>query len=112
LSHENKDREMLKSIDFPIELRPCYYTLPGTRKRRIMKNKKVLIRKDTGEPISIVSEGYYPLAHLKAIETGKEIYSHLLGGYPKNEIRILKLYHSPGGEVCNALLVPKNSELI
>jgi len=84
--------------DFPIHFEPVQYHNPVTNEIEAMSNRQVVVRSDTGQAISVVSNRYALVEHKTVLETIDHAIAGLdVGPIPKG------VYMSAGGAVMRAI---------
>jgi Domain of unknown function (DUF932) len=81
-SHINETVERGHPADFPITLKPVYYASDGTFAG--VPKRQAVVREDTGQPISVVSDRYTLVPHQRILDVVEEAIRPLnLGPVPR-----------------------------
>ena len=81
-SHINENVERGHPADFPIALKPVYYAADGTF--AAVPRRLAVVREDTGQPISVVSDRYALIPHRRILDAVEEAIKPLgLGPVPR-----------------------------
>lgn len=82
LTDELDEHENGRPADFPVTTRPVFYG-EGYRVHRV-PDRRAVVREDTGEPLSVVSDQYTLVEHGRLLDVAEDaIETHGLGPVPR-----------------------------
>ena len=98
----------IESLMFPVELRPVYYThteIGGSRYQNPIPNSRVVVNKESGEPLGVVSKNYKLVTNEEAVEMGKQCCAELFGSNGAANIEVFNVDAPSTGSYCHIDLV-------
>jgi hypothetical protein len=100
----------IDDLMFPVELRPVYTNieLGGKTSQIKVPNSRVVVNKQSGKALGVVSTNYKLITNQEAIEMGKKCCTELFGADERSNIEIFKAYAPSTGSYCHIDLVHKN----
>lgn len=100
----------INSLLFPVELRPVYteHKVNGNIKRFKLPNSKAVVNKQTGKPISVVSNTYRLITNEEAIDLGKKCASQVFESEETKNIEIFNVYAPSTASYCHIDLIHSN----
>ena len=97
-----------ESLRFPVELRPVYYThteICGSRYQNPIPNSRVVVNKESGKPLGVVSKNYKLVTNEEAVEMGKQCCAELFGSNGAANIEVFNVDAPSTGSYCHIDLV-------
>ena len=104
----------IEDLMFPVELRPVYYTdtgCDGTRLQKKIPNSKVVVNRESGKPLGVVSKNYKLITNEEALEMGKQCCADLFGADVAGNIEVFNVNAPATGSYCHIDLLHRSYQM-
>lgn len=100
----------IDALLFPVELRPLFTEIKihGKNLKIEVPNNKIVVNRQTGNPIGVVSSNYRLITNQEAINLGKKCLRGLFGSEEADNIEVFKVDAPSTGSYCHIDLIHKN----
>ena len=103
----------IEDLMFPVELRLVYYTnteIDGKEYKNI-PNSRVVVNKESGKPLSVVSNNYKLITNEEALEMGKQCCADLFGSDAAGNIEVFNVNAPATGSYCHIDLLHRSYQM-
>lgn len=102
-----------EALMFPVELRPVYTEIEinGITSQQKIPNSQVVVNRESGKPLGVVSKNYKLVTNEEAVEMGKQCCADLFGSDAAGNIEVFNVYAPSTGSYCHIDLLHRSYQM-
>ena len=102
-----------EALMFPVELRPVFTEIKinGMKSYKNIPNSRVVVNKESGKPLGIVSNNYKLITNEEALEMGKQCCADLFGSDAAGNIEVFNVNAPATGSYCHIDLLHRSYQM-
>ena len=103
----------IEDLMFPVELRPVFTEIKinGIKYQKDIPNSRVVVNKESGKPLGVVSKNYKLVTNEEAVEMGKQCCAELFGSNGAANIEVFNVNAPATGSYCHIDLLHRSYQM-